>query len=65
MEHVVRGPKLDSVDYAKWIKKQKVNIGMEEKLELVIIGEYWDDKITQKMVNLLHKYHDWFPITFS
>jgi hypothetical protein len=42
-----------------------VNIGIEEKPKFANIGDYWNDETVEKIVDLLHEYHDIFPTTFS
>jgi len=38
-----------------------VNIGTEAEKKFAKIGEYWDDAIVNKFIELLHKYKGFFP----
>jgi hypothetical protein len=44
---------------------KKVNIGTIENPKMVNIGDYWDEKIVEIITELLHKYNDLFPTTFT
>ena len=35
---------------------RKVNIGTEEQLKFVNIGDYWDEEIKVKIIDLLHEF---------
>jgi hypothetical protein len=37
-------------------KTRNVNIGTKEYPKFVEMGDYWDDKIVEKIFELLHKY---------
>ena len=38
-----------------------MNIGTEEELKYVMLGDYWDDTTIEKIVKLLWEYQDLFP----
>jgi len=63
-ERGLEGPQLQSKEFtAPMIKK--VNIGTEEKPKIANIGDYWDSETMEKIIELLRKYNDLFPTTFS
>jgi hypothetical protein len=43
----------------------KVNIGTKDNPKFTNFGDYWNKKIVEKIVDLLHEYQDIFPTTFS
>jgi hypothetical protein len=47
------------------IKIKKVNIGIEETLNLANVGDYWDAAIIDKITELLHEYQDLFLTKFT
>jgi hypothetical protein len=47
------------------MKIKKVNIGTEEKPKITSIGDYWDSETMENITELLRKYIDLFPATFS
>jgi hypothetical protein len=64
-ECIVEGPQLELFVYAKPLRIHKVNIGVEDKPKFVKIIHYCNDEIMEKIVDLLRKYQDLFPATFS
>ena len=44
------------MDVMKPLKLREVNIGTEEQPKLAKIGDYWDDEIVGKVVELLTEY---------
>ena len=52
-ERVVAGPPLQEVEVTKPLKLREVNIGTEENPKLANIGDYWDEDIVGKVVELL------------
>jgi hypothetical protein len=58
---MVEGPDMESKPYEKLVNTRKVNIGTEENLKLTQIGDYWDEKTVEKIVELLHEYQGLFP----
>ena len=60
----VAGPLLGMVDVTKPMKLKEFNIGIEEQPKLDKIGDYWDDDIVGKIVELLIEYQDLFPLNF-
>ena len=47
------------------LKTSKVNIGTEENLKFVNVGDYWDEETMAKITDLLHEFQDLFPTKFS
>jgi len=47
------------------LKTRKVNIATEAKPKFGKDGDFWDDAIVDMVGELLHKYQDLFPTTFS
>ena len=47
------------------IKVKKVNIGKNDNPKMASIGDYWDEKIVEKITKLLHENSDLFPTTFT
>ena len=43
------------------MKIKKVNIGLPENPKFANIGDYWDEEIVRKIIDLLHEYQDLFP----
>jgi hypothetical protein len=64
-DRVVEGPELEFVMYENPLKTRKVNIGMKDNPKFTNIGDYWNEEIVEKIVDLLREYHDLFPATFS
>ena len=46
------------------LKIRKVNIGMEENPNFANVGDYWDDEMMDKIIDLLHEFQDLFPMNF-
>jgi hypothetical protein len=63
-EREVEFPEHESTAYNHSIKMLKVNVGMTENSKFVQIGDYWSDKIVEKIEEFLCEYHDLFPMTF-
>ena len=64
-EREVEGLSLDSKAFAAPIKVKKVNIGMNDNPKMASIGDYWDEKIVERIAYLLSEYNDMFPTTFT
>ena len=47
------------------LKIRKVNIGLEENPKFANIGDYWDEEIMAKIMDLLHEFQDLFSTWFS
>ena len=47
------------------MKTKQVNIGTEAEPKFVKIGDYWDNAMVGKVVELLHEYQDLFPNKFT
>jgi hypothetical protein len=47
------------------LRTHKLNIGTEDNPKFANIGDYWNEEIVEKIVDLLCKYQDLFPTTFS
>jgi hypothetical protein len=47
------------------IRVKKVNIGKIENPKMASIGDYWDEKKVESITELLRKYKDIFPRTFT
>ena len=56
---------ISSGHFLKPLKINKVNIGSPENPKFTNIGEYWDEEIVIKIIDLLHEYQDLFPTNFS
>jgi hypothetical protein len=63
-ERVLEGPEPEFVVYTQPLKTQKVNIGVTKNPKFAQIGDYWSDETMEKIVDLLHEYHDLFPTKF-
>lgn len=63
--HEVEDPQIENPDISAPFKKKQVNIGTEEELKFVKIGDYWDNSTMDKVVELLCEYQDLFPTKFS
>jgi hypothetical protein len=61
----VEGPPLESEVISAPIKVKKVNIGTTERPNMVSIGDYWDEQTLESITELLRKYNDLFPTTFT
>ena len=47
------------------IKVNEVNIGTIENPKMANIGDYWDEKTIEIITELLRKYNNMFPTTFT
>jgi hypothetical protein len=47
------------------IKIKKINIKTTEQPKTGSIGDYWDEPILESITELLRKYNDLFPTTFT
>ena len=63
--HEVEGLQIENPDITMPLKTKKVNLGIEVELKFPKIGDYWDDTIVDKVVELFHEYQDLFPTKFS
>jgi hypothetical protein len=61
----IEGPRFELPFIGKMIKIKKVNIGTEETPKLANVGDYWDAATIDKIIELLHEYHDLFPTNFT
>jgi hypothetical protein len=52
-------------NYGCQINTKKHNINTEDVPKMDIIGDYWDKEIITQVVNLIKKYEDLFPYSFS
>jgi hypothetical protein len=64
-EREVEGPPLQSELIVAPIKVKKVNIGTVENPKMANIGDYWDEKTMESIIELLREYKDLFPTTFT
>jgi hypothetical protein len=64
-EREVEGPPLESEVIAMLIKVKKVNIGTIENPQMASIGDYWDEETLEIIIELLYKYINLFPTTFT
>lgn len=60
----VKGPKIENPNIFAPLKTKQVNIGIEEELKFMKIGDYWDDAIVDKVAELLCEHQDLFPTNF-
>ena len=56
----VEGSDISSEQFIKPLKIKKVNIGSEDNPKFANIGDYWDEKIVAKIIDLLHEFQDLF-----
>lgn len=61
----VEGPQIEDPYITMPMKTRQVNIGTEAEVKFANIGDYWDDVIVDKVVELLLEYQDSFPMKFS
>jgi hypothetical protein len=62
----VEGPSIESEIFAVPIEVKKVNIGTNNNPKMASIGpNYWDEKIVERIIELLHEYNDLLPTTFT
>jgi len=61
----VEGPYLESEVFSAPIKVKKVNFGTNKNSKMESIGDYWDEKIVERITKLLCEYNDLFPTTFK
>jgi len=61
----VEGPPIELESIPTLIKVNKVNIGIVKHPKMASIGDYWDEKTMEIIIELLHEYNDLFPTTFT
>ena len=64
-EREVEGPYLESKVFVAPIKVKKFNIGTNDNPKMESIGDNWDEKIVERVTELLREYSDLFPTTFT
>jgi hypothetical protein len=64
-EREVEYPHLESEVITVSIKVKKFNIETIENPKMAIIGDYWDEKTVEIIIELLCEYNDLFPTTFT
>jgi hypothetical protein len=64
-ERDVKVPPIESKVISSPIKVKKVNIGTVEHPKMASIGDYWDEETVESITELLRKYNDLFPTTFT
>ncbi len=47
------------------VKTKQVNTGTNDQPKFSTIGDYWDDQVVRKVIEVLHKYQDLFLTKFS
>jgi hypothetical protein len=50
--------------FVSLIKVKKFNIGITENPKMANIGDYWDEKTIERIMELLCEYSDMFPKIF-
>jgi hypothetical protein len=61
----VEGPYLESKVFVAPIKVKKFNIGTNDNPKMESIGDNWDEKIVERVTELLREYSDLFPTNFT
>ena len=61
----MQGPPLESEVIVSSIKVKKFNIGTVENPKMANIGDYWDEKTVESITELMCKYSNLFPTTFT
>ena len=56
---------ISSDQFHKPLNNKKVNFRSPENPKFANIGDYWDEEIVTKIIDLLHEYQDLFPTNFS
>jgi hypothetical protein len=56
---------MESKVFVATIKVKKVNIGTTGNPKMESIGDYWDEKSVERIIELLREYSDLFPVTFT
>jgi hypothetical protein len=64
-EREVEAPPIESEVIFVSIKVNKFNIRIAENPKMASIGDYWDDQMVERITELLHKYNNLFPMTFT
>jgi predicted nuclease with RNAse H fold len=64
-ERDVKGPPIESKVIYALIKVKKVNIITVESPKMASNGDYWDEPKVESINELLRKYNDLFPTTFT
>lgn len=56
--HEVPRPKIEDPDIMAPLKTKQVNIRTEEAPRYATLGDYWDDAMVEKVIELLRVYRD-------
>ena len=66
-KHIAQDTNTDHIaqEYLQPLKMKKNNIGKEVQLKMAVLGDYWYKETMTQVVNLLKKYEDAFPRSFS
>ena len=62
---IAEGFGISSDQFLSPLKVKKVNIGLPQNPKFANIGDYWDEYIVGKIIDLLHEFQDPFPTRFS
>ena len=62
--HKFEGSGISNDQSLKPLKIKKVNIGSSKNLKFTNIGDYYDDKMVENIIDLMHEYQDLFPTHF-
>lgn len=55
------GREIKDLDVTAPLQTKQVNIGTEGEPKYATLGDYWDDTIVEKVIQLLREYRDLFP----
>jgi hypothetical protein len=61
----VEVPSMELEVFVSPIKVNKFNIGTIENPKISSIGDYWDEQTIEAITELLRKFSDMFPTTFT
>jgi len=61
----VRGSEIEDPDITVLLKTKQVNIEKEENPNYATLGNYWDDAMVEKVVELLQEYCNLFPTNMT
>ena len=64
-EREVESRYLESEEFFAPIKVNKFNIRTNENPKMESIGDYWDEKTVERIIELLCEYSNMFPMTFT